>query len=87
MALGWRSHDSGRGLKTRTVAISAPQTKPGDQRPVSVAIILVEIRKQPTTPSNELQQPATGMMVVRVFAQVLDQPIDPLGEERDLNFR
>jgi hypothetical protein len=56
------------------------------ERSVSRHILASEKGQQAASLSHELQQPASRMIVLFVRLQMLCQPFDALGEERDLDF-
>jgi len=63
----------------------APEAKLLDQRAVALEILALEIVQQATTPSNELEQAAPRIVILRVGPQVLGQLVDASREERDLD--
>ena len=58
-----------------------------DGRPVPLDVVLAEVCQLPAATANQLQQPTARVMIVAIEAQVRRQAIDPLGKERDLDFR
>src|ERR1700745_589654 len=62
-------------------------TEPLDQRLVAPLIVAPEIIEQLTPLRNELEQAASRMVVVDVGLEMLGEGGDPLGEDRNLDFR
>src|SRR5680860_1874417 len=58
-----------------------------DECPVPVDVVAPEVVEQPTTPSDQHEQPTARVMVLLVDLQVLRQVVDPLREERYLHLR
>src|SRR6266576_2453575 len=56
-----------------------------DQCAVSLQVVLLEIGQETPSPADELEQPATRVVIFRVRTQVLRQIVDALREERDLH--
>src|SRR5574340_1344771 len=65
--------------------LAAPQL--ADQVRVASRILALEVVEETTTLADQFQQAATRVMILRVHLEVLRQVIDPLAQERDLNFR
>ena len=57
------------------------------ERPVAIDVFAIEVVEQTATLTDQLQQPASGAVVVFVLAQVLRQLGNPCCQECDLNFR
>src|SRR5207248_3102746 len=55
-----------------------------DQRPVPLDVHLHHVVQQPAATADQQQEPATGVVVVLVRAQVVGQTGDALGQQRDL---
>src|SRR5205823_13159331 len=58
-----------------------------DQGAIALEVVLLEIRQEAAAPADELQQPAAGIVVVLVRAQMLGQLVDALREHCDLHLR
>ena len=71
--------------RTGTTLLAKP--KPSDRRAIPLDVLARQIRQQTTPLSHQLEQSAPGVEVVLVLAEVIGQPVDPLGEESDLNLR
>src|SRR5689334_25020215 len=65
----------------------AAQAQLADDVLVARVVLLLQIVEQATALSDHDQQTATGMEILLVALQVFRQILDPLGEDRDLNFR
>jgi hypothetical protein len=81
-APGGRSH--GRNLGARR---SPPQPQLGDQGPIALDILALEIAQQPAPLAHQLEQSAPRVLIVLVVFQVVGEMVDPLREDGDLNFR
>ena len=57
-----------------------------DDTAVSLDLRRLQIVEQPAAPPDHFQEPASGMMVLRVGLEVLGEVRDPLAEKRDLDF-
>ena len=62
------------------------QSQTGDGRSVALDVLLAEIGQETATPTDELQEATTGVVIVLVRAEMVGEAGDPLGEERDLDF-
>ena len=71
----------------RAELLLAPEAELLDQRAVALEILALEIVQQATAPSNELEQAAPRIVILRVGPQVLGELVDPSREERDLDRR
>src|SRR4051812_7063051 len=58
-----------------------------DQFRVPFRVFALEIVQQPPALADELEEPAAGVVVLRVRLEVFGEVIDPLAEKSDLNFR
>jgi hypothetical protein len=58
-----------------------------DQLRVAVRVLPLQVIEQAAALSDQLEQPAPRMVVLRVGLEVFRQIVDSLAEERDLNFR
>src|SRR6185312_2517014 len=65
----------------------AAQAELLDEGAVALEIVLLQVVQKATATADELQQPATRVVVVAVRAQMLGQLVDPPGEHRDLHLR
>ena len=57
----------------------------GDERQITVTVLLAEIVEQRTTLVDHHQQAAAGVVVLGVPLEVLGQVLDPLRQDRDLD--
>src|SRR5215831_9705860 len=73
--------EPGSGVRFRL----PPQPQFLDQCPVPLQVVLLEIVQETAAPANQLEQPASRVMVFRMRPQVLRQLVDPLREQRDLH--
>src|SRR6266851_8480512 len=62
-----------------------PQSQIGDQLQIAVVLSARQVVQETPTRADHLEQPATGVVVVLVTAQVLRERIDAMGEQRDLH--
>src|SRR5450830_218425 len=53
---------------------------------IPLGVFLLEVLQKPPTPSDEHQQPAPRVVVLRVRLEVVRQVRDAVGEQRDLDF-
>lgn len=65
---------------------SASQTEPIDHFPIPVQVLVLEIVEQIASLSNQLQQPAPGMMIFLVNLKMLGEVLNPLREDGNLYF-
>src|SRR6266446_6493390 len=64
---------------------SPADTEPLDDRAIPIGVVVLEIFEEPATLADQHQESATRMVVLRVLLEVLGEPVDPLGQERDLH--
>src|SRR5205085_6568862 len=89
----WRFESATCGGVTRSnfhppvFDLLSPQAQFLDQCPIALQVVSLQVVQEPAPAADELQQPAPGVVVLRVRAQVLGELVDPRGEERDLNLR
>lgn len=67
------------------VGTLAAQSKPLDECPITLGILLIQVPEQPAPATHHLEQTTSGMMIVRMIAKMLGQRVDPFGQKRDLN--
>src|SRR5579863_717390 len=67
------------------VARLAANAEPADDRPVALDVVAPHVVEQPATATDDLHQPAPGVVVALVHLEVLGEERDALGEERDLH--
>src|ERR1035438_3971467 len=67
------------------LASLAADAERGDDRAVSLDIVLPHVVEQTTTATDELHQPTPGVMITLVNLEVLGQVRDAGGEQRDLD--
>ena len=65
---------------------SAANTEARDQRTVPLNIICTDVIKQTTAVADHLHESPTGVMITLVKPKVLGKVIDPLCQDRDLDF-
>jgi len=63
----------------------AAQSQFLDQAPVALQVSLLQIVEEPSAAADELEQSASGVMILPVRAQMLGQLLDPAREQGDLN--
>src|SRR6478736_5861449 len=63
----------------------APQTQLGDDRPVALDVVLLDVVEQPATTTHQHQEPSPAVMVLLVDLQVLGEVVDAVGEQCDLH--
>lgn len=63
----------------------AAQSELLDEHAVALHVLLAEVAELPTPAADELQQPATRVVVVRVLTEMVREPPDALGQERNLD--
>ena len=68
----------------RAAALAA-KTEPCDNGAVAGVVLLDQICKKAPTLSDELEEAAAGMIVLREAPQVLSKLLDPFGQERNLH--
>src|SRR5262245_790944 len=74
-------------LETRLIARVLADSEPVRQDSVSLRVLLPEVFQEAAAPTDEHEQAAAGVVVLLVGLEVIGQPVDPLGEKRDLHFR
>src|SRR5262245_8628889 len=70
-----------------TIRKLSADTELVDDRPVPPSILVLEIFQQAPPLPDQHQQAPPRVMILRVSLEMLGQSVDPLGEERDLDFR
>jgi hypothetical protein len=58
-----------------------------DEIGVALGVFALEVIEQPPTLAYQFQQSPAGVMILCVDLEMLGEVVDPLAEERDLNFR
>ena len=71
----------------RKDADSATESEPINHTLVSLVTGALEVIEQPAPLPHELEQPAAGVVVLRVGLEVFRQVVDSLTQQRDLDFR
>ena len=61
--------------------------EPVDDGLVPREVAPLDVVEESSTLAYELQQPATGMVILAMCLEVLGQIPDAIGQERDLHFR
>src|SRR6218665_1073175 len=74
----------GRPFRRSFLAANAEST---DQLGVTGFVLLLEIIKKRTAARHHLQKTTTGVVVLLVGLEVVGKGVDPLGQDRDLDFR
>ena len=70
----------------KAVALAA-QSEPCDDGAIASVVLLDQIRKKASSLSDELEEAAAGLVVLRKASQVLRELLDPFGQEGDLHLR
>src|SRR5438105_3847739 len=65
----------------------APEPQLLDEGPVALQVVSLEIVQKPAAAADELEQPATRVVILRMRPQMLGELVDARREERDLNLR
>jgi hypothetical protein len=63
----------------------APEPQFLDQVPVALQVTTSQVGQETTTPSDELQETASAMVILGVLLKVLGELFDPRREQRDLD--
>jgi hypothetical protein len=63
-----------------------PNSEALDEIGIPIRILPLQIVEQAPALTHELQQATAGVMILGVRLEVLCEVVDPLAEERDLNF-
>src|SRR3974390_458316 len=71
----------------RAQIFSTADTQPFNQLPVSPLVGAMQIVENLPPLRHELEQPAARVVVFDVGLEVIGQGVDPLGEQRNLDFR
>ena len=72
--------------RVEAVALAA-QSEPCDDGAIASVVLLDQIRKKAASLSDELEEAAAGLIILRKAGQMLIELLDPCGQERDLHFR
>src|SRR4029434_9407888 len=64
-----------------------PDSEAPNEFGVAVRILALEIVEESASLADQLQKASPGMMVLRMYLEMLGQVIDALAQERHLNFR
>src|SRR5688572_32704112 len=56
-----------------------------DDRAIPLGLLVPQILQEPSPLADEHQQPAAGVVILRMALEVLGQTVDALGQERNLN--
>ena len=67
--------------------VLATQPELCDQGPVALHVLFLEVPKQSPALADHHEQTPPAVMVLLVDLQVFREVIDPLGEQRNLDFR
>jgi hypothetical protein len=65
--------------------VLATQTEAADDGPITLDVVVPDVVQETATPTDQLQQPSSGVMVALVHFEVLGEMRDALGEDRDLH--
>lgn len=74
-----------RSPPPRNTWILVAQAQIFDQASVRLKITVLEIRQEPTTATDHLQQSTTAVMIVLVCVEVAPKVVDALRKESNLN--
>src|SRR5438105_5856825 len=66
---------------------SPPQPELGDDRPVALDVLALQVIQQPATLADQLEQPPPRVVILGVRLQVVGEVIDPFAEDCDLDLR
>jgi hypothetical protein len=65
---------------------SPPEPELGDDSPVTFDVGALQVVQQPATLADQLEQPASRVVVVGVRLEVVGEVVDPFAEDGDLDF-
>src|SRR5215208_2903907 len=65
--------------------VSATKAELPDQRAIALEVGPLEVAQQPAAAADHLQEPAAGVVVLGVAAQMLGQVVYAFGQKRDLD--
>src|SRR5687768_78938 len=74
-------------LPLSSIEALPPEAELLDEGAIALEVVLLHVVEEPPPPADELQEPAPGVVVLRVRAQVLGEVVDPTRQHRDLNLR
>lgn len=63
------------------------QAETGDGQPVSLNVLVAEVRQEPPSPPDQLKKAASRVMIMPMRPEVVGEAIDPFGQEGDLDLR
>jgi hypothetical protein len=69
------------------VAALATQSEPCDDGAIASVVLLDQVLKKAASLSDELEEAAAGLIILREATEMLRELLDPLGQERNLHFR
>ena len=76
------------GVAPRGLAVAlAAQSEPCNDGAIASVVLLDQISKKAASLSDELEEAAAGLVVLRKASQVFRKLLDPFGQERDLHLR
>jgi hypothetical protein len=85
------TREKGEGRREKGPLSPSPLLFPNpealDQIGIPIRILSLQIVEQAPALTHELQQATAGMVILGVRLKVLREVVDPLAQERDLNFR
>src|SRR4051812_35847861 len=84
---GIRRLAAGDAAPSYWIRLSAAQAEAGDQRPITLYVVVADVVEQPATTANEHQESPSTVVVLLVDLQVVGELVDPLREQRHLHFR
>ena len=93
MVPGWSARrapdaiDPGGDPGSTVAARLAAESEPSDDGAVARVVLLHEVGEKATALADELEEAAARMVVLGEAPEMPRQILDPLGEERDLDFR
>src|SRR6476620_5981002 len=79
--------NSGAGRPALLMSVLLADAQTPDQLGIAVGILALQVVEEAATLADEFQEPAAGVMILRVRLEVLCQIVDALAQESDLNFR
>src|SRR5438270_1475799 len=75
------------GAAPSWIRLSAAQAEAGDQRPITLHVVVADVVEQAATTADEHQESPTTVVVLLVDLQVVGELVDALRQQRDLHLR
>jgi hypothetical protein len=85
--IDWRSDSGLRPCSEIAAFTLLAQPQSSDRRPIALDILAGEVGEQPSPLADQFEQPTARMMIMLVRTQMVSEPIDAFGQERDLDLR